>query len=563
MAYLGFRTNPILMASSLTSFAAFVTLVVASPMASGQGPPPPPGGGPPIGGPVPPVQAPFGNQLTPDKVLLGKALFFDEQLSSTGQTSCATCHINGAGGSDPRSGSLQSINPGIDGLFGTSDDIVGSLGVIRSLADASYLEDPTFGLEPQVTGRKAPTMINAAFAPSLFWDGRATSTFVDPITGAIVLGNNAALESQSVSPVVSDSEMGHVGRNWIDAVAKLQGVKPLAAASGLGAALSNFILGKSYTDLYDQVFGPGGVTASRTAMAIATYERSLISNQAPFNLGPGGLTPQEDMGRQLFVTKARCSICHSGPLLTDFQFKNTGVTPLLQDLGQGAITGNPVDDGRFKTPDLLNIELRSPYFHDGSVETLEEVVDFYDRGGDFHVNQAAAIIPLGLTAQEKSALVAFLKRPLTDARVASESGPFSRPLLFSESSDTAVHYGFGTPAPSGIVPRAIALEPQHVGNKSFTVAVADAPSVGSALLAIDFAQGAFTILGADVMLAGTANMQLIPVGPMQVSGMGGGYASISLRIPDSAALVGTPIFLQWFIVGGLLSASEGVQVVLF
>jgi cytochrome c peroxidase len=547
---------------SLVAVAALTFWAGASSPTLAQGGPPPPGG-PPIGGPLPAVQAPIGNQSTTNKVLLGKALFFDEQLSSTGQTSCATCHINGSGGSDPRAASSQSTNPGFDGLFGTNDDIVGSFGVIRSLANGRYDEHPDFGLERQVTGRKAPTMINAAFAPSLFWDGRATSTFSDPVTGGVVFLNNAALESQSVGPVVSDSEMGHVGRNWNEAVAKLENSKPLAAASGLGVVLGNYVAGRTYGDLYDEAFGPGGVTASRTAMAIATYERSLISNQAPFSQGPGGLTPQENDGRQLFVTKARCNICHNGPLLTDFLFKNTGVTPLFQDLGQGAITGNPQENGRFKTPDLMNIELRAPYFHNGSAKTLEEVVDFYDRGGDFHINQAAAIIPLGLTAQEKAALVAFLKRPLTDTRVASEVGPFNRPLLYSESNDTAIHYGFGTAAPSGITPRAIAIEPQYIGNSSVTVAVADAPPFGNAVLAMDFSQGFFNVLGASVLLGGTANMQLFPVGPMQGSGAGGGYASTSLSIPNLGSLIGLPVYLQWFILGGQLSASEGVEVVLF
>lgn len=521
-------------------------------------------GGPPVGGPLPPVISPGGNVTTASKVQLGKALFFEEQLSSTGQTSCATCHINSSGGTDPRSADSSTINPGFDGLFGTGDDVVGSMGVIQSLASGAYEAHADFGLDAQVTGRKAPTMINAAFAPHLFWDGRAGGTFVDPITLNVVLGNGAALESQAAGPVVSESEMGHMGRNWSEAVAKLESATPLAAAVSLDTTLANFIAGRDYTDLYNDAFGPGGVTASRTAMAISAYERTLVSNQAPISQGPGGLTPQENQGLNLFLTKARCVICHSGPLLTDFDFKNTGVTPIFQDLGRGAVTGNPQENGRFKTPDLLNVELRAPYFHDGSAKTLEEVVDFYNRGGDFHVNQAAAIIPLGLTVQEKAALVAFLKRPLTDTRVVAEVGPFARPTLFSESSRRAVHYGQGTPAPfANQVPRAIAVEPQVLGNNSLTVAVADIPPQGQAILAIDFAPGFFLIEGAGVYLAGSQALRIIPVGPVQGSGPGGGYASASLPVPNNASFIGLPIYMQWFIATANISASEAISIELF
>ncbi|MFT4710425.1 MAG: cytochrome c peroxidase [Bacteroidia bacterium] len=525
---------------------------------------PGPGGPPPVGGPFPPVVAPNGNATTGDKIQLGKALFFEEQLSSTGQTSCATCHINSAGGTDPRSADSSTIHPGLDALFGTNDDIVGSMGVNLSLANGTYDAHSEFGLDAQVTGRKAPTMINAAFAPHLFWDGRAEQTFVDPVTANVVLATGAALESQAVGPVVSDSEMGHIGRNWNEALSKLESATPLAAATDLDATLANFIAGRDYTELYNDAFGPGGVTAPRTAMAIAAYERSLISDQAPVNQGPGNLTPLENQGLNLFVTKARCVICHTGPLFTDFDFKNTGVTPIFQDFGRGGVTGNPQENGRFKTPDLLNIELRAPYFHDGSAKTLEEVVDFYDRGGDFHANQAAAIIPLGLTAPEKTALVAFLKRPLTDTRVAAEVGPFSRPTLYSESSNQAVHYGQGTPAAfSGITPRAIAVEPQYLGNSSLTVAVADAPGQGLAILAIDFSPGFFLVEGAGVHLAASPALRVIPVGPVQGSGPGGGYASASLPIPNSASLIGLPVFMQWFIAGANVSASEAISIELF
>jgi cytochrome c peroxidase len=511
------------------------------------------------------VPEPAGNLSTPDKVLLGKALFYDEQLSSTGQTSCATCHINSAGGSDPRSTQPGSVNPGADGLFGTADDVIGSLGVIRSLADGSYDADPVFGIDPQVGGRKAPTMINAAFAASLFWDGRAEATFKDPLTGSVVLSANAALESQAAGPVVSEAEMAHVGRSWADAVTKLQASNPLAAAGALSVEMTSFIANKDYTALFDQVFGPGGVTASRAAMAIAAYERSLISNKAPIVKGanPFNLTQQEMQGMMVFNMVGSCSSCHGGPLLTNNEFRNTGVSAIADDLGLGGFTGNAADDGLFKVPNLLNIELRGPYFHNGSAQTLMDVVEFYDRGGDHHVGQDPLIQPLGLSAGQKSALVAFLGRPLTDTRVTTEVGPFARPTLFSESNHVATHYGTGTAASSGVTPRAIAVEPQYLGNHSMTVAVADAPSSGAAFMVFDFAAGSFSYQGAMVLLGATPSMQIVPVGPMQGSGPSGGYASTSIAIPSQPALTGLSIFMQWFVQGTILSATEGVEMVLY
>jgi len=539
-----------------------ITLGLMASSAFAQGPPPPPA--PPAGGPIPALQVPLGNQITAAKTQLGKALFWDEQLSSTRMTACATCHIPSAGGTDPRSATSQTIHPGFDGVFGTNDDVVGSLGQILSQTDGTYTESTDFGLDVQVTPRKTPTMINAAYAPSLFWDGRATSQFVDPVTGSVVLLFNAALESQVAGPPLSETEMGHLGRDWNDVAARVAASMPLALASNLDPALGAFVAGQTYPQLFQVAFGTPAVTPSRIAMAIATYERTLIADQTPLDAGPGALTPQEAAGRQIFNTKGRCNICHNGPFLTDFAFKNTGVTPIFQDLGQGDISSIPAQNGRFKTPDLRNIELRAPYFHDGSAKTLEEVVDFYDRGGDFHQNQAAAIIPLGLTAQEKNQLVAFLRRPLTDPRVENETGPFTRPTLFSETNLMPTPYGFGTAAPSGIVPTAVALEPQLVGNPSMTVAIKGAAPFGQGLLVVDVAQGFSTLLGADVLIGITPAMSLLNAGPMQGTGPGGGYNSLSLAVPGDANLIGLPIFMQWFVQQpGTMSATSGLEMVLF
>ena len=158
----------------------------------GQGGP----GGPPPLLPLNPPPVPAGNPVTADKANLGKALFWDEQLSSTRTISCGTCHQPSAGGSDPRSLIGTTDHPGADGEFGTADDVTGSPGVLKKTAAGLHELEDFFGIAEQVTGRYAPSAINAGYSPSLFWDGRATGQFVDPVSGQTVIANGAALESQ-------------------------------------------------------------------------------------------------------------------------------------------------------------------------------------------------------------------------------------------------------------------------------------------------------------------------------------------------------------------------------
>lgn len=169
-------------------------------------------------GPFPalePPLAPPGNELTAAKSYLGKALFWDEQLSSTKTVACGTCHRPGSGGSDPRTvvGSNRSRNPGFDNMFGTADDVFGSPGVPKNSADGNYSPDPMFGFREQVTGRKSPSYLNAGYSYNgLFWDGRALSAFRDQISNALLLPTGASLESQSAGPPLSSAEMAHGGR---------------------------------------------------------------------------------------------------------------------------------------------------------------------------------------------------------------------------------------------------------------------------------------------------------------------------------------------------------------
>src|SRR4029079_11777880 len=113
------------------------------------------------------------------------------------------------------------------------------------------------------------------------------------------------------------------------------------------------------------------------------------------------------------------------PRFTNDTFQYIGVRPQADDLGRFNVTNNPGDRGRMKVPSLRNVELRAPYFHNGEMATLEEVVDFYDRGGDFDApNKNPAIAPIGLSSTQKAALVAFLRRPLTDPRITAGTAPF-------------------------------------------------------------------------------------------------------------------------------------------
>src|SRR5689334_8193359 len=264
----GHPPNPRTMIHS--RFARFLPALAASallaevPMAQGGPPPPPPPPPPPV------AQAPLGNPVTLAKTNLGKALFYEEQMGSDRTMACGTCHIVSAGGSDPRTSqpASGSVHPGFNSAFGDPDDVFGSRGVSRAQADGRFDLAPIFRLQRQVTTRRAPSAINAAFAPRQFWDGRAEGPFSDPVGGGVVLRAGASLEIQALGPPTSDVEMGHLGRNWNDVVARVNAVVPLRLASNVPPALSTWINGRMYPDLFQEAFGSPGVTAVRIVEAI-------------------------------------------------------------------------------------------------------------------------------------------------------------------------------------------------------------------------------------------------------------------------------------------------------
>ena len=374
-------------------FVALIVIAASSqfcPEVLAQRPPPPP----PLL-PLNPPTAPAGNAVTEDKANLGKALFWDEQLSSTRTVSCATCHQPSAGGSDPRSqlGNPASTHPGADGVMGTDDDIAGSPGVIANATDGSFGWSDFFQMAQQVTGRYAPTAINAGFVDELFWDGRASRQFRDPVTNAIILNTGAALESQAAGPPTSDVEMAHAGRDWTEIAERIAGSRPLALATNIPTALEGWINNRNYPALFAEAFGDDAVTPARIIMAIATYERTLLSNQASIDAFianvPNALTPQQLRGLQVFNGPGRCATCHGGNRFTDDDFHFLGVRPRAEDIGREAVTGNPNHRGRMKTPTLRNVSLKNEFMRNGSLGTLEEVIDFYVRGGDYETNQNA------------------------------------------------------------------------------------------------------------------------------------------------------------------------------
>lgn len=467
-------------------------------------------------------QVPAGNPLTAERIALGKALFWDEQLSLTGTTACGTCHRPQAAGTDPRSAvaGAAARHPGPDGIFGTGDDITASPGVPAHDRDGNYLPDPQFGLRPQVGPRKANSVVNAAYAPMLFWDGRADNRFVDPLSGELLLPNFAALETQALQPLLNTAEMGHAGIGLNDVVARIASVRPLALAEELPPALAQWIGERSYPQLFAEAFGSAELTPARLAMALASYQRSLVANQTPLDQHRSGipsLTPLELQGETVFRSND-CEFCHTGPLFSDFRFHYIGVRPVTDDPGRFTIDGDPSRRGAMQTPGLRGVAERAPYMHNGGLATLQDVIEFYNRGGDFSApNKAGQVRPRNWTTQQKAALLAFLSRPLSDPRVAAELPPFDRPRLYTESDHVPQILGTGRPGTGGLVPQLSALEPPLRGNDNFTLVLSGALSAAQLQLVVDAQDpgltetppgGSFAELQAQVDAHGNASLQL-------------------------------------------------------
>jgi cytochrome c peroxidase len=188
-----------------------------------------------------------------------------------------------------------------------------------------------------------------------------------------------------------------------------------------------------YKKKFKDTFGCDTIELKHFVYAVASYERTLISaNNYNFNHQvQTHLEPVEknvQLGTELFFGKANCNKCHNGDLFTDFSIQNIGLYQWYDDPGLARVNNSPKDSGKFKTPTLLNIEYTAPYMHDGSIATLEEVVEFYNSGGKNHPNKSEFIKPLNLTKEEKKSLVIFLKN-LTDEDLKNKTGIFKTPEL--------------------------------------------------------------------------------------------------------------------------------------
>jgi len=350
---------------------------------------------PPLG--LPPQPIPAHNPLTREKIDLGRLLFMDRRLSHNNTMSCAMCHV-------PEQGF-------------TSHELGAAIG-----------------LQGRSLRRNTPTSLNVGYQRSLFHEGRELH-----------------LEDQIWGPLLAKNEMD---------------------MPSIGYVVEKVRLLPEYRGLFESAFG-GEATAERIGYALASYQRTLVSGNSRFDRWYYGgeknaLSALEQSGFAVFRGKGRCIACHSvgekSALFTDHRFHNTGIgwertmfperasyrvqlapgvfvdvkNQLLRsfeqpmpDVGRYEVTLDPKDCWAYKTPILRNVAATAPYMHDSSLRTLEEVVDFYDRGGIDNPDKSPLLQPLGLTADEKQALVAFM-RTLTgdnveqlarDARRARENNP--------------------------------------------------------------------------------------------------------------------------------------------
>ena len=499
--------------------------------------------GGPLASPLPPIIVPPENPITEEKRVLGKILFWDEQLSSDNTRSCGSCHFAAQGGTDP----VMLPNPGRDGAYGTEDDAFTSKGLIRALRNGDYDPDPAFGLDPQATRRTAPASLAAGFFGDLFWDGRASGEFRDPETGETIIPVGGALESQAVEPVVSSVEMAHQDRDWSEVTAKLERSVPLALSRNIPADLRTVLdAGPTYGDLFAAAFGDDEITAARVGLAIATYERTLIPDQTPWDRYAAGdtsaMTPEQTQGWLTFSGNL-CVACHTPPHFTDFNFHSVGVRPDREDPGRAGFTRFKPDAGSFKTPSLRNVGLKSSFMHNGVATRMGEVFALYARETNFQENPNRSLfLPIVLPPFDQGMIREFIETALTDPRAANEEFPFDRPALYEEwasgqwpGGNPGIQEG-GRAGTGGVVPRMIAVIPPNLGNTDFRIGLVDALVGSTAMVAISHEPPVDGIVRTDTV-----------AGPYQVlgDGAGQGYATHRMPLPSDSARAGEVVYLQW------------------
>lgn len=296
---------------------------------------------------LPGLALPSERQATAESIALGRKLFYEPNLSVDNTLSCASCH-----------------RP--DKYFTDGQPV--AIGVAR-----------------QAGTRNTPSVLNAAYYPAQFWDGRA-----------------ATLEEQAGGPIANPIEM-----NLPHDVA----VSRLQADAG-------------YREEFAKVFGAGTITMPKVVAAIAAFERTLLCGNSPFDRYQFGgeksaLSPAAVRGLAIFTNKEKgnCATCHTigegFAIFTDGKFHNLGVgmnaEGELTDPGRFKFSGHEADRAAFRTPSLRNVAKTAPYMHDGSLKNLKEVIDFYMGGANSNPHLDPQIRPLKLTAQERDDLLAFLE----------------------------------------------------------------------------------------------------------------------------------------------------------
>ena len=508
---------------------------------------------------------PFGppeNQPSAERQVLGKILFWDEQLSSDNTMSCGTCHITSEGGLDPRVGT----NPAFDGIFATEDDVFGSPGMITTDANGEYVRSDSYDLSVQVTGRRSMTTFTAMYVGNLFWDGRAEGDFVDPVSGETLAISSAAIEVQSLGPIMSDVEMAHIDRDWGEVTTKLANASPLALASDIPQDMADAIAAnETYPALFEMAFGDPEITPGRIGFALANYERSLVPNQSPWDLWNDGddsaMTPEQVNGYDLFRGSA-CIQCHVGALFTSTAFVTEGVRPMEEDLGRNIVTGTSQERGAFRMSTLRNIGLRDRFMHTGGLETLDDVFDFYGhRNGQapFGPNLDFRLFsPIVFSPGAEETVKHFLNTALTDPRVANETFPFDRPTLHSElAASNPMIVKSGSMGTGGFVPEMIAVVPPNIGNLGFKVGLDFALGGAQAWIAVSTSAPVGGVVAQDELL-----------GPINLNGMGAGDGYGTMFYPlDDPAMDGQTMYMQWVITdpsaAGGLARSAVAQVTPF
>jgi len=290
-------------------------------------------------GHLPDIRFPDDNPYSAEKELLGKTLFFDPRLSKSNQIACASCH-------DPELAWCDN----------------------RTLS---------FGHDRQLGTRNAMSILNAAYAEELFWDGRVKS-----------------LEEQSQMPIEDVKEMG----------------EHIDIAAGKIAKI------KGYETLFEKAFGDKTVNKDRISKAIAVFERTVKSARGKFDEFIDGksevYTDDELMGLHLFRTKAQCINCHNSGYFSNNRFENIG-TALLgekgEDPGRYLATKKTEDAGKFRVPGLREVSRTGPYFHNGSMNDLSEVIRFYSNGNPEHAQKRTTVFEGVVLHSEKSGMVRMLE----------------------------------------------------------------------------------------------------------------------------------------------------------